>query len=195
MKRKIISVCVTCMTVLAMTACGNASQAATSTQTSTSAQVVKSEPQKVTTPAVATKAPETTKAEEKTTVAPTEATTKAPEVTTVAPTEAAGIDYTGFLDSGTQEINLSEVEKVKNFVEEFGVKNFERGERIDLNTIASFNLLSEDIKDFIMIAIADQVADFTSDTLQYKIVNYDRTIQMGFIFESKANNLVLMVKG
>lgn len=195
--KKSVSATIATVMLLMVAGCGN-SQQPTNTQQSTTEAVAANKTQSVTTAPETTKAPETTtKAEEKTTVSSTES---ASQVTAIQTTEAAAsannsIDYMGFLDAGTKEINSSDIDNVNKFVEEFGVKNFEVGERIDLNTINSFNLLSEDLKDFIMIAIADQVADFTSDTLQYKIVNYDRTIQMGFVFNYQKSELTYMVKG
>lgn len=201
MKKKIIAVCVTCMTVLAMAACGNASQAATSTQTSTSAQIVKSEPQKVTTPAAATKAPETTKAEEKTTVAPTEATTKAPEVTTVAPTEAAAptnaaIDYSKLELSAIYSYDVNDELALENFVNNVGVQDVSYGEVLDLTPYMDFSNCSQktvvEIGDLITYEFRDNVTPVSKTTITAIMLdkNYSKS-QCAFELDKSSHILKL----
>lgn len=192
MKKKIISVCVTFMTIMTMAACGNASQATTNTQASMSGQVVKNEPQKVT--VADTKFPEATKAAEKNTVAPTNATTEAPEVTTVTPTEAAGIDYTGFGRTKTIEVNSNDVGKTKSFITEFGIRNISKNESISLNSILGFTELPTYLKEYICIEVAEQLSDFSSDIDLCILKNNYGDMQLAFKYDVEKNEFCLMVK-
>lgn len=177
MKRKIIAVCVTCMTVLAMTACGNASQAATSTQTSTSAQVVKSEAQKVTTPATATKAPETTKAEE-----------------TLSNEGDNGIDYSTYKAGKYKWVKEEDYDSIIFYIKNFGEKEVKNGETIDLSDYEGWNSLSDEVKSFLLVGIRGSFGDYISDMSTTIAVNNEKDIFLCFKLDTKIGELSIMKK-
>lgn len=189
--KKIIAVCMSIMSILAMIACGDAAQAENASQTGTAIQKTNGESQTETTLASA-KTAESTKTEEKNTVADTVASTEVGNKTdgvtaetqtkeSLAPSTAetaATIDFSDYngltLDSFLSYEEQDET-ALENFVNGVGLQEVAYGETADLSKYMDFSNCSSktivEIGDMIAYAFSDRETPVSTTSITAVMLN------------------------
>lgn len=205
--KKIVAVCMSVVSILAMTACGDAAQAENASQTGTAIQKTNGESQTETTLASA-KTAESTKTEEKSTVTNTVASTEAGNKTdgvtaetqtkeSLAPSTAETAatidfsDYNGLELSAIRSYDEQDETALENFVNSVGVQEVAYGETADLSKYMDFSNCSSktivDIGDLIAYEFCDSKTPVSRTSITAVMLDKDYS-KYQYAFELDKDN-------